>query len=115
MNPAAADLFPGSLVLSVLGAAWAWSLALMIGSSVLRLPAEDGPGGRILSWLVVGIAVQSQIWLLLGFVGKLWPPIVSAKLKLRWPTASAATTRPARPRRQTKANNGMQSSHIAKL
>ena len=71
-----ADLFPGSLVLSLMAAGWAWALALGIGASVLRLRESDDPGGRVLSWLVIGIAIQSQAWLFLGFAGALWPPVV---------------------------------------
>ena len=33
MNPAAAELFPGSLVFSLLGAIWVWALALLLGAA----------------------------------------------------------------------------------
>jgi hypothetical protein len=77
-NPAAGDLFAGGLLPSVLGAVWAWLLALVIGAFLL--PSNEGvhDRARILVWIVVGVAVESQVWLLIGWLGALWPVVVLA-------------------------------------
>ena len=62
------------LVPSFAGAAWAWLLALLLGAAVLprleRLlggdPQATPAGWRLLSWAVVGIAMQSATWLAVG-------------------------------------------------
>ena len=76
MNPAAGDLFPGSLWMSILGAVWVWLLALHLGATLLPAKRRETGGGTILPWLVLGIAVQAQVWLLVSFTGRLWPPLV---------------------------------------
>ena len=96
MNPAAGDLFPGSLLWSVVGSLWVWLLAVLLGATILplrrRLSTEsagtgdahrDGaeaqeesstpPVGRLLTWAVLGIMVESYAWFLLtlpGWLGK---------------------------------------------
>src|SRR5678816_3658807 len=71
-NPAAGDLFPGSLAASIGGAVWAWGLAALLGAALVPLAGERGRG-RILDWLVIGIAAESLLWLGLSSVGRLWP------------------------------------------
>lgn len=75
-NPAAGDLFGGSLLPSVLGAAWAWLLALLIGASLVPLEDPVHDRARILVWVTIGVAVESQVWLLLSLLNSLWPPVV---------------------------------------
>jgi hypothetical protein len=79
MNPAAGNLFPGSLTGSILGAAWAWLLALLLGASILRFrtdpeaseghTAADEAVSRLLAWTVLGIVVESYAWMLLSGLG----------------------------------------------
>jgi hypothetical protein len=85
MLPAArGDLFPGSLAWSVVGAAWTWGLAVLLGAALLPLAATgDAPQrrrhpavGRLLAWAVVGIAAQSVAWLALSAAGGLRPATV---------------------------------------
>ncbi len=71
-NPAAGDLFPGSLAASIGGAAWAWALAALVGATLVPLRNDRGRG-RILCWLVIGIAAESLAWLGLSSIGRLWP------------------------------------------
>jgi len=71
-NPAAGDLFPGSFVGSIAGAAWAWAIAALLGASILPLGADRGRG-RILVWLVVGVAVEAHVWLALSLLNRLYP------------------------------------------
>ena len=71
-NPAAGDLFPGSLVASVAGAMWAWTLAALLGAALVPLGGDRGRG-RILCWLVLGVAVETLTWLGLSCVGRLGP------------------------------------------
>jgi hypothetical protein len=71
-NPAAGDLFPGSLAASIGGAAWAWLLAALLGATCVPL-ARDRGRGRILCWLVIGMAIETLAWLSLSLLGRLWP------------------------------------------
>jgi len=85
VNPSAGDLFPGSLMLSALGALWAWLLALLLGASLLRFPEEDTDidrGGRLLAWTVLGIVVETQVWFVLSTFGVLRPLAVVATASL---------------------------------
>jgi len=76
-NPAAGDLFPGSLLASVAGAVWAWVLAALLGAALVPLAGERGRG-RILCWLVLGVAAETIVWLGLSSVGRLGPREVLA-------------------------------------
>ena len=75
-NPAAGDLFGGSLALSIAGAVWVWLLALTLGAALLPAPNRLHDGSRLLVWPVVGVAVQTQVWLILGLFDQLWSPVV---------------------------------------
>ncbi|HXV76516.1 MAG TPA: hypothetical protein VD788_09370, partial [Candidatus Polarisedimenticolaceae bacterium] len=75
-NPAAGDLFGGPLALSIAGAVWVWLLAWMLGAALFPLGHRLHDRSRLLAWAVIGIAVEAQLWLVLGWFGKLWPPIV---------------------------------------
>ncbi len=72
----AGDLFDGSLTVSILGAAWGWLLALLTGASLLPRREDDAGGASLLTWLVIGVAVQAQLWLALGLLGMLRPAVV---------------------------------------
>ncbi len=74
-NPAAGDLFPGSLVASVACAAWAWLIAALLGAALLPLSGDRGRW-RILCWVVVGVAAETTVWLGLSLVHRLLPPYV---------------------------------------
>lgn len=76
LNPLAGDVFQASLATSALGALWAWGLSLLLGAMVLPQRGLEDAGGKLLSWLVLGSALQAQLWLLLGMVGRLTPILV---------------------------------------
>lgn len=79
MDAASADLISGSVAASVMGAAWTWGLALLLGAALVpRLEVLLGGGrdqepvdARLLAWMAVGIPVQALGWLLLGAFGAL--------------------------------------------
>lgn len=72
-NPATADLFAGGLAISFLGALWAWGLALVLGAALVGRAAGRTWREAALPWLVIGILVESQVVLFLGFAGQLFP------------------------------------------
>ena len=76
MNPVAGDVFQASLATSALGALWGWGLSLLLGAMLLPQRGLEDPGGKLLSWLVLGTALQAQWWLLLGLLGRLTPTLV---------------------------------------
>jgi hypothetical protein len=92
VNPAAGDLFPGSLAWSIAGALWTWLLAVLLGATFLPLQRRvlpplkgtrdshvdlaglagepDTPAvSRLLSWAVLGIMVESCAWFVLSLLG----------------------------------------------
>jgi len=78
MNPVAGDVFQASLATSALGALWGWGLSLLLGAMLLPQRGFKDAGGKLLSWLVLGTALQTQLWLLLGMLGRLTPTLVLA-------------------------------------
>ncbi len=76
MNPVAGDVFQASLATSALGALWGGGLSLLLGAMLLPQRGREDTGGKLLSWLVLGTALQAQLWLLLGLLGRLTPTLV---------------------------------------
>jgi hypothetical protein len=76
VSPAVPEFLPGSASLSLLGAVWVWVLALLLGAAVLPPRKDEDCGGRILTWLVVGVVIQTQVWLLLSLLESIRPATV---------------------------------------
>jgi hypothetical protein len=86
VNPAAGHLWPGSLLWSIVAAGWVWILALLLGAGFVALPGKDADEAEHeadsrtaawIAWSVIGIALQSWVWLLLSALGLLRPVIIT--------------------------------------
>jgi GNAT superfamily N-acetyltransferase len=85
------DVFEGGLALSAAAALWGWLLSLLLGAALLPERRPDGDaGGRLLAWLVLGTAVQAQLWLVTGWLVGLTPRRVALVAALLTALCTAA-------------------------